>query len=126
MRSWLEVLTRFGGHAESSDDGKLVYVFPKLQAGGILFLLVFLCRFQLKVEHLLGIIEGQGRNISVCSSWGWLDEGWFQRCHNTMNQVKLKAKQKWSGTRAALALGDHHPRQCAHQQRRGGGGRATS
>ena len=27
----LEVLTRFGGHAESSDDGKLVYVFPKLQ-----------------------------------------------------------------------------------------------
>ena len=27
----LEVLPRFGGHAESSDDGKLVYVFPKLQ-----------------------------------------------------------------------------------------------
>jgi len=32
----LEVLTRFGGHAESSDDGKLVYVFPKLQVTSIL------------------------------------------------------------------------------------------
>jgi hypothetical protein len=31
----LEVLTRFGGHAESSDDGKLVYVFPKLQVTSI-------------------------------------------------------------------------------------------
>ena len=27
----LEVLTRFGGHAEASDDGRLVYVFPRLQ-----------------------------------------------------------------------------------------------
>ncbi|OUS45386.1 mitochondrial Fe-S cluster biosynthesis protein ISA2 [Ostreococcus tauri] len=27
----LEVLTRFGGHAEASDDGKLIYVFPSLQ-----------------------------------------------------------------------------------------------
>ena len=27
----LEVLSRFGGHAESSDDGRLVYVFPALQ-----------------------------------------------------------------------------------------------
>ena len=27
----LEVLSKFGGHAEASDDGKLVYVFPALQ-----------------------------------------------------------------------------------------------
>ena len=27
----LEVLAKFGGHAEASDDGKLVYVFPSLQ-----------------------------------------------------------------------------------------------
>ncbi|KAK3245285.1 hypothetical protein CYMTET_45137 [Cymbomonas tetramitiformis] len=27
----LEVLTRYGGHAESSDDGRLVYVFPHMQ-----------------------------------------------------------------------------------------------
>mmetsp|Transcript_3744 Transcript_3744/g.7020 ORF Transcript_3744/g.7020 Transcript_3744/m.7020 type:complete len:252 (-) Transcript_3744:136-891(-) len=27
----LQVLKRFGGHAESSDDGRLVYVFPHLQ-----------------------------------------------------------------------------------------------
>lgn len=28
----LPVLSRFGGHAESSDDGRLVYVFPALRA----------------------------------------------------------------------------------------------
>ena len=27
----LEVLTRFGGYAEASDDGKLIYIFPSLQ-----------------------------------------------------------------------------------------------
>ena len=27
----LEVLTRFGGYAEASDDGQLIYVFPSLQ-----------------------------------------------------------------------------------------------
>ena len=27
----LEVLTRFGGYAEASDNGQLIYVFPSLQ-----------------------------------------------------------------------------------------------
>jgi hypothetical protein len=30
-RYMLPVLSRFGGHAEASDEGRLVYVFPHLQ-----------------------------------------------------------------------------------------------